>query len=145
MTREHLIPSKVREALDHVRRYRPDIVQVVFTITGHWLFLTAEGKAPALCADVNVSLLEDAQRWVDDNCGLPQVYAFAPRTEPVTVRELIAQLREQPADALVFLTTAQAHASPMGLIDGKQPYAQALPGPLTFLVLEGLQLTKTVY
>lgn len=72
-------PKKVKIALEHVRKFYPDVVQVFYGIDGRWLFMDADMQAPSfnkylgIRGKIDVGILEDAADSVEN---VPAAFAI---------------------------------------------------------------------
>ena len=54
------IPIPVRKALNHIRKYYPDVCMVVFGSDSRWHYMTNTFDAPKFGKEIDVSILEAA-------------------------------------------------------------------------------------
>jgi len=74
-TRANKMPRKVLKALNHVRKFFPDVMMVVFNSAGRWQYLTEDFNAPTFSDKIDVGILEDAANAVDNSIiGFPAVF-----------------------------------------------------------------------
>lgn len=97
------LPIAVHEVLRHVRKALPRVTQVLYTQHGRWMFLDEDGTAPDFpSTGIDVGLLEDVQRWVDDHYDLPVVFALPSKEllqAPDTALSLLIELAAYEAQA----------------------------------------------
>lgn len=63
--------AKVKKALDHVRKYYPNVTMVMFNKFGQWNYCDDDFNAPKFGDEINQSILEDAADSVDK---LPNIF-----------------------------------------------------------------------
>ena len=76
------MPEEVFHALNHVRTFFPEVIQVQYDKEGRWIYSDFDGVAPVFRCDVNISILEDAADSLD---GFPQSFRLSERADPESI------------------------------------------------------------
>ena len=69
------IPIKVKIALEHVRKFHPNVDRVVFWGEGRWLYCDNNLNPIPFDSRINVGILEDAMDEAD-NYNLPIAFQY---------------------------------------------------------------------
>lgn len=68
------MPTKAKEALQHVASHHPEVHSVVYGPDGRWLYFGDAFESPTFGDEIDIGLLEDAADSLDD---LPAVFTIA--------------------------------------------------------------------
>lgn len=67
-------PDKVKNAINHVKQFHPDVDRVIFWKDGRWQYCTDSHDSPKFDDNMDIDILERTNDFVHNNYDLPQAF-----------------------------------------------------------------------